>query len=146
MARDCDYSLKPHIEVKEYDTISMMIFSTRAIQMNLIFEILPVDSQYSLLALTNTVSAHHLDVVFMKSRCEFVLVSLLVSHNVGTHTAHISFFLDILFRIQSRVELPRKCFFWSWKVPLPYHLCNKSWFQNMLYVLLQSMHTFLYND
>ncbi|OEU05818.1 hypothetical protein FRACYDRAFT_257988 [Fragilariopsis cylindrus CCMP1102] len=74
MARDCDYSLKPHIEVKEYDTISMMIFSTRAIQMNLIFEILPVDSQYSLLALTNTVSAHHLDVVFMKSRCEFVLL------------------------------------------------------------------------
>ena len=30
---------------------------------------------------------------------------------VGSHTAHIIFLWDILFRTQSRVELPRICFF-----------------------------------
>ena len=39
------------------------------------------------------------------------LARLQASHNVGSHTAHIILFWDILFWTQSRVELPGKCFF-----------------------------------
>ena len=49
------------------------------------------------------------------------LVSLLVSHNVGSHTAHIILFLWE-YIVQDNFQINAS--FWSGRVPLPYHVCN----------------------